>query len=188
MAINIRFNQIKAHTISGGGIFVGQNIALGWDSFTKSNTGISNGNFSPITNTIVIVDDRDVIDAPVIDADRPIANVAELPGVNPFPEKHRIVKKESEGGNHQLFIQQDGKQVYPKPKDGAKESDAKDEKPEKSYRKKDDDEKKDHQKKDHLKKHEDPDPSTPAEVRKIRSRHFADYNKDKNRPRKITFQ
>lgn len=114
MTINIRFNTITATTISGGGIFIGQNIALGWDSFTKSNTGIANGNFSPITNTVVIVDDRDVFDATVIDADRPIAKVVEGPQVvRPFPGKRRIVK-ESEGGNNQLVIKQDEKQVYPK--------------------------------------------------------------------------
>lgn len=115
MTININFQTITATTISGGGIFLGQNVALGWDAFTKSNTGISNGNHSPITNTLVIVDDRDCFDATVIDADHPVANVApDPPGDDPGLGGRRTVRKDSEGGNNnQLVIKQDGERVYP---------------------------------------------------------------------------
>lgn len=165
MTINIRFNKITATTISGGGIFIGQNIALGWDSFTKSNTGIANGNYSPITNTIVIVDDRDVFDATVIDADRPIANVAgDPPDGNPISEKRPMIKKESEGGNNQLFVQQDGKQVYPKPKDDPEASDSDDGNEKEPDGKKEDD----------PKKHEDLDAPTPAQIRRVRSQYLSD--------------
>ncbi|HET7578926.1 MAG TPA: hypothetical protein VFK33_06560 [Bacillales bacterium] len=115
MTININFQTITATTISGGGIFLGQNVALGWDAFTKSNTGISNGNHSPITNTLVIVDDRDVIDSPVIDADHPVAKVeADPPDNDPSLGSRRVVRKNSEdGNNNQLVIKRDGERVYP---------------------------------------------------------------------------
>lgn len=67
MSANIHFGSITATTISGGGIYIGKNIMCGKDSFTKSNTGISNGNHSPIKNSVVILNDRDGMDAWVID-------------------------------------------------------------------------------------------------------------------------
>lgn len=116
MAIFINFNNINVKSLSGGGVFIGQNLAFGWNSFTKSNTGISNsGNFSPITNALSIIDDRDVLDAPIFNNERPMIRLAdgEIETAGRHFGHFTKNKKNRSSGGQDIIIKKNGRIIHP---------------------------------------------------------------------------
>ena len=77
------FNKMFVNAVeTNSGIFVGVNNAIGWSSHGKSNSGFGSASNCQISNSINVVNDQDVIDAPIEDRKQIIMHLPQETAAN----------------------------------------------------------------------------------------------------------
>lgn len=82
---NVVFNKIFVNQIEdSSGIFIGTNQAIGWTSYSKSNSGFGNPKNAVVSNVLSVVHDEDAIDMPI----QEVSNITLPAGNHPIQQSN----------------------------------------------------------------------------------------------------